>query len=539
MDHEYDILGGYIPSFVQHLKDTGARLGLRVGSQESEDQTSAGGAVEEVAEVHTHSSWTPTEHDAFFRALSVYSRWRPDLIAACVSTRAEWEVWMYLEALEEGAATLAMQRSDKDVDVEGNERQDVGIQANRSSPDSRSHSGSDMDEDEDLCEPALEVSQAWIDVEERMASCIVHEQYLTSVEGDAVVDTDRVDDEPPKRKRGRRCGAGKGRAQSRVRGRTVSNEGCHSPPVYRPLSPESTSVLARKRETLMGRLEVPHLLVLDSILREGEEAMKEKSKSREGSVTAAILTEHGDEGVPRVRDVEVPNLLHGITALQGTRVTQSPSNAAIDPVLLALSGGADLAGRQSGRVQSESALTSCPPAHVPTQGLLLNASTQPMSLEVSSESRMGTILTLPHRNATPTNPDPAANVESDLSLFSPRSRRRIQKRLYMRRKRALLRENGAASEGAACTRIEKLKPGKKAKSQQRETPTVSTSVPCTEAHSDCEMELPENVSKKNKPGLTLPYKLKAQFAELGIDAAYLRGQCMDLLNLSALGKLMG
>jgi hypothetical protein len=550
MDCEYDVLGGYIPSFVQHLKDTSARLGLRIGSQANEDQTSAGGAVGEIAEAHTHTSWTPAEYDAFFRALSVHSRWRPDLITACVPTRTEWEVWMYLEALEEGTATLAIQQGGEDVDMEGglgDERRDVEMRAARSSSDSRSHSGSDTDEDEDedVCEPALEVSQAWIDAEERMASWIVDEEHLASVEGDAAAGTGEVVDERPKRKRGRPRGAGQGRAQSRTGEQTVSNEGAPSP-VHRSPSPEPTSMPARKpsrdpstlperkREALMSRLEVPHLLVLDGILRESEEAMKEKSKSREGSATAAALAEHGNEGPPCARVVQASNLSDRIAEPQGTSKThESPSNAVIDPVLLALSGDTDPPGHQSGRIPSESALTRCAPAPVLAQGSssLPNASSRP---EASSQPGTGGMFAFPQDNTTTlTNPDPNVNVESDLSLFSPRSRRRIQKRLYMRRKRAL------RAEGAVDTGIEKLKPGKKAKTEQRETSVVSTPVPCSEAPSDAEAELPENMSKKNKPGLTLPYKLKAQFAELSIDAAYLRGQGMDLLNLGALGRLMG
>ncbi|KAH0829035.1 hypothetical protein J3R83DRAFT_2490 [Lanmaoa asiatica] len=467
MDHEHDVLGGYIPSFVQHLKDTGARLGLQVGSQVNEDQTSAGGA----AEAHGLSSWTPAEHDAFFRAISLSASRRGP----------KWEVWMYLEALEEGAATLAMQQGGEDVDM----------QVDRSSSDTSSHSDSDTDGEEDLYEPALEVSQAWIDAEERMASWIVHEEHLASVGGDAAADTEVADDEAPKRKRGRPRGTGKGRAQGWVRGQRISNEGCHSPPsVHRSPSPEPTSMFARKREALMDRLEVPHLLVLDSILRESEETMKGKSKSREGSVTTATPTEHGDEKVPRVHDAEASSLSQRITAPQGT--TNVSPNVVIDPVLLALSGGADLVGG----VPRESTSTSCAPTKL-------------------------------------------RSVESDLSLFSPRSRRRIQKRLYMRRKRALLRENGAASEGVVHTGIEKLRPGKKANSERSEASNVSTPVPCSEATSDAEMKPSENVVKKNKPGLTLPYKLKAQFTESGIDAAFLRGQGMDLLNLGALGRLMG
>lgn len=534
MDRNYDVVGGYIPSFVQHLNDTRARLGLRIGSQANEDQ----GAVE-VAEEHALSSWTPAEQDAFFRAVSVHSRWRPDLIAACVPTRTEWEVWMYLEALEEGAAELAKRQEDKDVDVD--EGQDVEMEDDF---DSCSHSGSDKDQDEDVCEPALEVSQGWIDAEEYMAAWIIDSEHLASVESDGAADTGEVDDRSRKRKRALHGSARKRRVQSQ---QTVSNEGL-PPPVHRSPSPEPSSTSAREpsqdssalderqRKALMGRLKVPHLLVLDSILREGEEAMKEKSSSREGSIAANTLTEHGDDGAAHVSDPDVLSLSDRIIGPPETsNVPESSSNAVIDPVLLALTGDADPVGRHAGQATNENTATSCVPAHVPAQGSSLpNTSSQPTWLEAFSLPGTSNVFTFPQDNATFPDPDPTASAESDLSLFSPRSRRRIQKRLYMRRKR--LRENG---EGTVATGIQKLKPGKKAKSEPSATLVVSTPVPGSEAPSDSEAEVPENIPKKNKGGLTLPYKLKGRFAKLGVDAAYLSGQGMDLLNLGALGKLMG
>lgn len=524
MADEYDVLGGYVPSFIQHLKDTSARLGLRIGSQADEVQDSVDGEAEKYVEPQALSSWTPAEHDTLFRAILVHSRWRPDLIAACVPTRSEWEVWMYLEALEQGAAALAMGDGDGDVDADMDVEEDRDVEMQVDS-DSGSHSGSNKDED--VCEPALEVSQEWIDAEERMAAWIINQEHLASLEdGEA-----EADDKPPRtrRKRGRSRGAGKRRAECPAQGETVSYK-CSPSPVRRSPSPKHASPsareasrdpsasLARKREALMARLEVPHLLVLDSILREDEETMQAKSNSREGSVAAVMRTKHGDDGACGVG-----------ASSQSDRVTASPvtsndpgasSSVVIDPALLALSGGADPGG-------STSALTS---RRLSTQdsSSLLSVSSQP--------SQAGPSNTFSQDSDTPADPD--ANAEGELSLSSPRSRRRVQKRLYMRRKRAQLRGDTVASED---TGTKKLKPGKKAKakSEQSETSVMSNSVPCSKAPSDAEAELPENVPKKNKPGLTLPYKLKAQFAELGIDAAYLRDQGMDLLNLSALGRLMG
>lgn len=46
--------------------------------------------------------WTSEEKDLFFHALSIYSRFRPDLIAGCIGTKNEVEVMEYFALLEDG-----------------------------------------------------------------------------------------------------------------------------------------------------------------------------------------------------------------------------------------------------------------------------------------------------------------------------------------------------------------------------------------------------------------------------------------------------
>ncbi|KAF9222422.1 hypothetical protein BS17DRAFT_187842 [Gyrodon lividus] len=87
--------------------------------------------------------------------------------------------------------------------------------------------------------------------------------------------------------------------------------------------------------------------------------------------------------------------------------------------------------------------------------------------------------------------------------------------------------------------IEKFKPGKKAKAERGHTPVMSTSVPGSEEPTAIESEATKKIPLTIKGGLTLPYKLKAEFAALGVDATYLRARGMDLLHLGALGRLMG
>ncbi|KAF9447490.1 hypothetical protein P691DRAFT_776104 [Macrolepiota fuliginosa MF-IS2] len=50
--------------------------------------------------------WSVEEKEAFFHALSTYSRFRPDLIAGCIETKNEVEVLEYLVLLEEGSRSI-------------------------------------------------------------------------------------------------------------------------------------------------------------------------------------------------------------------------------------------------------------------------------------------------------------------------------------------------------------------------------------------------------------------------------------------------
>jgi len=79
----------YLSLFHQHLNELSEHLS---------DTTHAG----------SHSitlingvEWKSSEKDAFFHALSVYSRLRPDLIAASIETKNEVEVLEYISLLEE------------------------------------------------------------------------------------------------------------------------------------------------------------------------------------------------------------------------------------------------------------------------------------------------------------------------------------------------------------------------------------------------------------------------------------------------------
>jgi hypothetical protein len=79
----------YIASYRGHLAFTQDHL---AGVDDSAPSSSSSGY------------WTPTEKNLFFHALSIHSRLRPDLIAACIPTKTIVDVCMYVDVLETAAA---------------------------------------------------------------------------------------------------------------------------------------------------------------------------------------------------------------------------------------------------------------------------------------------------------------------------------------------------------------------------------------------------------------------------------------------------
>lgn len=89
------------------------------------------------------SYWTSAEKDLFFHALSIYSRLQPDLIAQHIKTKSIFDVCVYLEALQ--AAAVSVEQDNE------NEHRTLD------SP----------------MEPAMEVSEKWIQREESIAESLM------------------------------------------------------------------------------------------------------------------------------------------------------------------------------------------------------------------------------------------------------------------------------------------------------------------------------------------------------------------------------
>ncbi|KAI5995257.1 hypothetical protein F5J12DRAFT_855466, partial [Pisolithus orientalis] len=484
----------------------------------------------------TSRPWTPAEKNAFFRALSVYSRWRPDLIAAAVPTRTVWEVDSYLIALEEGATLLDMAEngdeslSDLDFD-EGD-------------------SGSDVE-----LEPAYEVSDAWVAVEEALASYIVQGENSALLEryrNSFVAEKGRAKEKRPRHRpridgdakaklRCRRRGAKRfasdadaqlqGGADSEHVGGTQGDRSTVASEVQTVSSdePPAKRFCLEKRGDYLACLGDAHLSALDAILKDDDELLRMEKNQRENQDSASLPLATREKSTPDpAREREMQTVMNVTETIAG-----DPSNAVIDPELLAISGVP---------INITTTMSSIPTRSVVATDRSLLASSGPPLTEAAV--------------AHATRPDTADFMQSGVravnedlailnpNLLSPKSRRRLQKRLYMRRRRAKLQGKEAASYGV--TEFESagigqsvglglLKAGPKTKVKRRGT-TPKSSAPTSDAESD---DGGPAKAKRFTRGLTLRPKLRSIFSKLDIDAAYLRAQGVDLLHLNALARLMG
>ncbi|KAG2038530.1 hypothetical protein BDR03DRAFT_1091155 [Suillus americanus] len=279
-----DIYIGYLPSFRAHLRDTRAHLAGSIPfddtphpdpstkstppphSTNQDNILSSPEQAEESPELppcksqptiwsSSLSSWSQSEVDAFFHALSIYSRWRPDLIAEAVKTKGEIEIVEFLVTLDSRAT----------------ETGDIMSTA----------------------PAAVEVSDEWIVAEEAMAAALAVEEGRGELQQLEALRRKRIRDAKadiiPRGKRRRvtvEVGADELLAcedseRDDFEGDSMGVEVVKGKARFEKWYARKTA--AWERDDLFKKLDDMHLQVLDTMLREDEEAQKEKSLSREGS----------------------------------------------------------------------------------------------------------------------------------------------------------------------------------------------------------------------------------------------------------------
>ncbi|KIM51140.1 hypothetical protein SCLCIDRAFT_1224817, partial [Scleroderma citrinum Foug A] len=316
-------------------------------------------------------------------------------------------------------------------------------------------------------EPTYQVSKVWVALEEALAAYVIEE------ENTALLEHHRGTASDWKKAKEKCClRINDGRKGCRPRYRR------HASPVHEETqqqdeTPPEQPHAKRPRvivacDHYMSHLDDAHLTELNFLIKAAEESLT---------------------------IVRIPPETGVLTHAQGLD-TDDPSDALIDPALLAIS---QVLSRTT---PIPTATISDPPAGTSTNNGLSHFS-------YSSPSA-------PNEDPPSLNPD----------LLSPRSWLHLQKHLYMRRHQAKLWGQLDSAHNLTLTFPGLLTTVHNAKEVET-TPAPSMScLPDIEAD-DQQPTKP----KHSKSGLTFLYKIRAIFRELGIDAAYLRAQGMDLIHL--------
>ncbi|TDL23873.1 hypothetical protein BD410DRAFT_745851 [Rickenella mellea] len=456
--------------------------------------------------------WTTGEKDAFFHGLCVHSRLRPDLIASDIRTKSTEEVLAFIKLLD-GATNQHVKRvRRKDFDI------------------------------------AFEVTSNWIRFEEEQAAKLIAKEPMWLVEN---VNSERgkhlkerLDDLKPL-KDGTTSRASRQKKSERIE--FVTNL-------------RATEQKRWAKEDFLGSLSLKHLKVLDNVLRDAEEpavaADTPTADSHVSSITAMTPLVAQSTGI---HDDLIDPALRAISLSGSTRTSCTP------PMVRDYPNNPD----------GTSAETISPLIHPPLDGSLPLPTPQ-----ADVQYAIQPLTNAPVTTASPLDADVDGEDQVDITQLSPRSRRRHQKRLYMRRKRAQL--NG----GVVVEQVSRLKPGRKTNKKRdramaknieaiaddqvpmevdldkakytispderkdaiavegrtiNSADIISTGVfiPHGDIGAQTESRHPEqSKGHRNYGGTTLPYKIKAQLEDLGIDAGMLEENGMGMFHLSTFSKLM-
>ncbi|KAM5535004.1 hypothetical protein V8D89_011377 [Ganoderma adspersum] len=291
--------------------------------------------------------------------------------------------------------------------------------------------------------------------------------------------------------------------------------------------------LAEKRsvwegEDLLLSLDRIKLTTLDRMLRCDEEGRSEAEE-----VGGYDFDE--ESAPPQEEDIQPVDEQHSsITHTSGI------DDQLIDPVLLAISQPSSFSSPAVGEpnpsraMGSSSALDSSSPFSQPPI-----PSTPPVMLHSLPASPQLSFRTTPATTAAPSIELNEGSV-GDLSQLSPGARRRYQKRLYMRKKRA------QATGGALVEAVERLKPGrkpKKAASIDDVRAQAATNVPSSPstlggAHLVGPSSSQDGHHSAENARKSTDDKRRTKLASQGIDVQRLRREGFDLFHLQAISKLM-
>ncbi|EIW59330.1 uncharacterized protein TRAVEDRAFT_71439 [Trametes versicolor FP-101664 SS1] len=481
----------YLALYHTHLDDFRAHLAGRDGSEPLP-----------ASYFPPNACWSAAEKDAFFRGLAIHSRLRPDLIAEEVKTKTVPDVCVYLALLEE--ATHEASRTTVYV---GAETRPVDPRLPRQE-----------------LPAAVEVSDMWLQLEERMSG--------------ALVDPDTLQREAVAKEREKEVHTRQASIRARKgQARTASNDRDREGERQRRKDFNAWFAEAKAQweaEDAWGALDHSSLSALDRMLREDEEgyAVGELPEDAED-----LVYQH--EGLETL-EAKLPS---SPTGLRGTPL--APGEELIDPILLQLS-RPDTAMSYASSSEPASYSLVDPGSLPPSTHLQPSTPPFPPASHITDPAPLPVPLppSILDTSAAFLADDGSIGdaAEEDIASMSPVSRRRFKKRLYMRRKRA------QASGRTADENTTRLKPGRKPKERlprKTDASTVASSPMVVDNQPlPDEPEQPfvePDASQYRHPhmsGRTLPYKRQIQFAYIGIDAQRLYQEGLGLFHFRTISKLM-
>ncbi|KAI0372283.1 hypothetical protein BV20DRAFT_991941 [Pilatotrama ljubarskyi] len=505
----------YLALYSEHLDDFRAHLAGKDGSE-----------TLPASYYPPNAYWTVAEKDAFFRALSVHSRLRPDLIAEEVKTKTVPDVCVYLALLENASRdasrrTVYVGKDNKTVDIRV-PRKDFPI--------------------------ALEASEDWVQLEERLADALVASEPVSEKASLAL----KREEEISSRRKSIRARRGEGRTASNDRDREGEKQ--------RRKDFETWLAEAQARwtaEDVWHSLDQVGMAALDRIIR-GDEEGHAPADQEAGAENQPAVKLEGEGALLKMPDERTAPPGDGAAAL-------GEGDEFIDPLLLELSRPGSA---MSFTAPSEPDIPPATPsvndpgpsttqpvyalhpssAHFQLPTPPFPPSEHPLTTEPAPTLLSSAVIVPPSTSAPMEEGSIAGDEpEEDVASMSPASRRRYQKRLYMRRKRA------QAAGGVANENTGRLKPGRKPKQR----PPKKSDLPRAESQAApgsspmvVDTPLPHEAEEATgggergafrhpkMSGMTLPYKRQAQFASIGIDAQRLYQEGIGLFHLQSLSKLM-
>lgn len=450
--------------------------------------------------------WTSAEKDIFFHALAIYSRLRPDLIAEEIKTKTVVDVCLYIHCLEDGVhATGPTPRKDFQI--------------------------------------AMQVSDAFVALEEQKAQPLLAAEPLWE---DRALEEDRQLELEAREKAVR---ARKGEAQSETHEEYRRD-------VKRRKKEFKQWVSERKREwkleDTLRTLDCTTLKAMDRVMRDEDEARlqaDEASMLRDDAAAGRNIgdTEPHEDAQPTV-DSRRPIYPVSEQHVQFTSATATAFDEdMIDPLL---------------RSHPLGVQPVPPSAAKSTPGERLDATDAPAYTLPYVQFRPRTPPFSP-TSLVPESTQPTSRASSVAakplveSQLAAAARRKLQKRLHMRRKRAEARGLSTVSTAV------RLKAGRKRSEKVLRGPTAYTK-PASRGSQDAfagdatsgpsedvgghpdgggrQFSSESPPSKRSRhhhvSGVTLPYKLLRKLRDVGLDADRLQEECVGVMNLKGLTRLM-